>query len=369
MTSKEALAHIRKILGLSSEKFFEGKTEQGMAIKMEGELEVGSMIYVATEEGMIPAPPGVHKLEDGTEIEVDEEGKISKIKVGEMEPEEVETETETEVETEMSVEEKFADIKLVDGTVLRLEGEEPSVGLQIRKVGYDGSLSAIHDGVYETSDGKSISIVGGAIEGVQSSEDNKKRGEGFADYPWDDCMKDQMERYGDEETAKKVCGAIKAGNMSEEFAVAKDKSGMLLSAPNFEMGDAVEVIQEDGSKVRAKDQGYDIEIKGEKKTIFVTDGKISKIEDQRKAEGPEDVNMEMLEIASMFSEAIKGFEKKLDELKANQEKLESKFQKFSSEPAGSRVYTQKTINTESSSPNPKYEGFKRLREALIQNQN
>lgn len=31
-----------------------------------------------------------------------------------------------------------------------------------------------------------------------------------AKYPWDDCIKDQMEQYGDKETAEKVCGAIKA---------------------------------------------------------------------------------------------------------------------------------------------------------------
>ena len=29
------------------------------------------------------------------------------------------------------------------------------------------------------------------------------------DYPWDECIKDQMAEYGNEETAKKICGAIK----------------------------------------------------------------------------------------------------------------------------------------------------------------
>lgn len=29
-------------------------------------------------------------------------------------------------------------------------------------------------------------------------------------YPWEDCIKDQMEQYGDKETAEKVCGKIKA---------------------------------------------------------------------------------------------------------------------------------------------------------------
>ena len=214
MTSKQAIQRIAQILGLVPENFFESKTKQGMAIKMEGELELGAMVYVATEEGMIPAPAGVHMLEDGTEIEVDEEGKVTKIKVGEMEKE-IETEDESSVEEEMSVSEKFADIKLTDGTVLRLEGEEPIVGLQIRKVGYDGSLSAIHDGVYETTDGKAISIVGGAIEGVQSSSDNEKRGEGFND--------------------------------SElEFTIAETDKGVKVESKTFDVGEEVMVLGEDG---------------------------------------------------------------------------------------------------------------------------
>lgn len=36
------------------------------------------------------------------------------------------------------------------------------------------------------------------------------------DYPWEECIADQIARYGDEETAKKVCGAIKAG-MKKSF--------------------------------------------------------------------------------------------------------------------------------------------------------
>ena len=34
----------------------------------------------------------------------------------------------------------------------------------------------------------------------------------FADYPWEDCIADQIKAYGDEEIAKKVCGKIKAEN-------------------------------------------------------------------------------------------------------------------------------------------------------------
>ena len=34
--------------------------------------------------------------------------------------------------------------------------------------------------------------------------------EGDTSYPWDECIADQTARYGDEETAKKVCGYIKS---------------------------------------------------------------------------------------------------------------------------------------------------------------
>lgn len=333
MTSKEALKRIATVLGLTNENFFESKTEQGMAVKMEGELEVGAPIYVATEEGMIPAPPGKHMLEDGTEIEVDDDGKVSKIKVGEME---VEVETEDEMEKsmeQMSVEEQFGDIKLKDGTVLRLEGEEPSVGLQIKKVGYDGSLSAVHDGLYETSDGKVISIVGGAIDGVQSAADNKKRGEGF--------------------------------ETSEEFTIAETDKGVKVESKTFDVGEEVMVIGEDGEKKPAPDGEHQVVLKdssgNENKIRFITkDGKITERENVEEME-------QMMEIAKMFSEALKKIDVKIDELGAKQKKLEEKFQKFSMEPAGSRVFTQKTINEESKSISSKYEGFKKLREALIQN--
>ena len=43
------------------------------------------------------------------------------------------------------------------------------------------------------------------MEKIQS-----EKGINLADYPWDECIADQTARYGDEETAKKVCGYIKS---------------------------------------------------------------------------------------------------------------------------------------------------------------
>lgn len=51
-------------------KFGEAKTAEGKIVAWEGtELVVGSEVLVETEEGFLPAPDGVHTLEDGTMIE------------------------------------------------------------------------------------------------------------------------------------------------------------------------------------------------------------------------------------------------------------------------------------------------------------
>ena len=52
---------------------------------------------------------------------------------------------------------------------------------------------------------------------LNNYEVNEIKEEIMKDYPWEQCIADQIERYGDEETAKKVCGAIKAG-MKKSFA-------------------------------------------------------------------------------------------------------------------------------------------------------
>lgn len=43
------------------------------------------------------------------------------------------------------------------------------------------------------------------MEKIQSEKNME-----LAAYPWDECIADQTARYGDEETAKKVCGYIKS---------------------------------------------------------------------------------------------------------------------------------------------------------------
>jgi hypothetical protein len=314
MNSIKTLQKIKQILGLSPQVFFEAKTEQGIMMKMEGELELGSMIYVATEEGLIPAPAGEHLLMDGTKIEVDEESKVKKIDMGSMEQKE-------EVKKEEESEEMFADVKLKDGEIMRVEGDMPSVGRLTKKVSYDGTLLPFTDGNYETTDGKIISIIGGEIKGI-----------------------------------------IEKGK-DEAFVIAETAEGAKVESKTFDVGEEVYVIDGDEKK-KAPDGEHQVVLKDEsgndvKIRVMTKDGIITERENVE-----EDMAAE--KIAELFSQALKRLENKIDALVSKQNQLETKVQKFAKEPAGERVFTQKTI-AESKSDNDRIESFKRLRAAMNKN--
>lgn len=328
MNSKTALERIMNVLGLTPQKFYEGKTEQGLMVKMEGELELGQKVYVATEEGLIPAPPGVHSLEDGTKLEVDDEGMLVKIDMGSGKTlDEAIEEKKDEIskkDEEMSVD-KFADVKLKDDVTMRVGGDEPSVGLRVKMVNYDGTLTAMTDGDYETEGGDVISVIGGSIHGIQSKTDYEKRKTGFT--------------------------------------IAETPDGVKVESPSFDVGEDLYVIDGDEKKM-APDGEHQVTLKDEsgnenKIRVISKDGKIVERENVE-----EDMEKTMMEIAEQFQKALSKFEDKIDLIAQKQKELEGKFQKFSKEPAGSRVYTQKTINEIPNPNNSKYESFRRLREGL-----
>lgn len=347
MTSKQAIEKIMKILNLTESKFYDAKTEQGIMVKMEGEnLEVGKTLYVATDEGMIPAPAGIHKMEDGSEVEVDEEGKVSKINMTQLDYTEDEETDDAKLEKKKKQEEikdaamaesmeptvhmEKGDIKLKDGTVLRIGGDIET-GTNVKKVIHDGQLVAMPDGDYETSDGKVISIVGAEIKGVQTVADKKAEGGKFVE--------------------------AKSGDVK-------------LESPTFDVGEPIEVVKEDGSKDKAPDGEHQVMLKDSegnevKIRVMVKDGKI--VERENVEEEPSESEDEMNGFIEAFAQAMKRLETKLDSISSKQELLETKFKTFSKEPAGSKIINNQ-INTQSL---PKYEsyrveGFKRLREAISQ---
>jgi len=93
--------------------FSDYKLEDGTIVRVDGELAVGTLVYVVTEEGLLPAPDGAHSIPE-VGVVTTEGGKI--IEIGEAAPaepeavaaQEVEIEVTPEGEAAMPVEEKVA---------------------------------------------------------------------------------------------------------------------------------------------------------------------------------------------------------------------------------------------------------------------
>jgi len=85
--------------------FSDYKLEDGTIVRVDGELAVGTLVYVVTEEGLLPAPDGAHSIPE-VGIVTTEGGKI--VEIGEPAPAAVEAQ-EVEIEVTPEGEEKPAD--------------------------------------------------------------------------------------------------------------------------------------------------------------------------------------------------------------------------------------------------------------------
>ena len=112
MNAKETLKEIRTMLGFSEE---ETKVEMatatltdGTVISYEGELAIGTAIFVQTAEGDIAAPDATHELENGTLVTT-VAGLVTEI-----------VEPEVEIEVEVAAEE-FATMTAFNEVVAKME--------------------------------------------------------------------------------------------------------------------------------------------------------------------------------------------------------------------------------------------------------
>jgi len=120
MNSKEVLSEIRHLL------FGDEKTEVEMAtatltdgtiIEWEGELAVGTSVFVQTGEGLIPAPDATHEVEGGMLVTT-EGGVVTEIVEPEVEAKEHEDEMKEKKEEKM---EEFASLEAFNSLVSRFE--------------------------------------------------------------------------------------------------------------------------------------------------------------------------------------------------------------------------------------------------------
>lgn len=81
--------------------FSDYKLEDGTIVRVDGELAVGTLVYVVTEEGLLPAPDGAHSIPE-VGVVTTEGGKI--VEIGEAAPAEPEAVAAQEVEIEVTPE-------------------------------------------------------------------------------------------------------------------------------------------------------------------------------------------------------------------------------------------------------------------------
>jgi hypothetical protein len=139
------------------EIFIDAKLIDGTAIKVSGDsLIEGAKVVVVTEEGEIPAPDGVHELEDGTKVET-AEGIISKIeeKLEEPEMEKPEME-EPKVEIEVSKEEKMESevVSLLKDLVVKLGEKIASLEGKVEGMSADFNAFKKEPAAKKIADGK-----------------------------------------------------------------------------------------------------------------------------------------------------------------------------------------------------------------------
>lgn len=115
MNSKEVLTEIRSLLGFSNETPVEEQFEtatltDGTVIQWDGELAVGTAIFVQTAEGTIPAPDATHEVEGGKLITT-VDGLVTEIVEPEMEVEVQANEFDSAIESvNARVDEKIAEL-------------------------------------------------------------------------------------------------------------------------------------------------------------------------------------------------------------------------------------------------------------------
>lgn len=149
MNAETILDRIMVKLGMAEEpkavELAQVKTEDGQAIFEADTFAVGEAVFIVTEDGKIPAPAGEFTLEDGNQIEVDENGTIVEIAKKEAEIEEEITEEVVAEDMPMKEEIKEEMMKPKRTVKSKTEMEESYFSAQIKELEakFEARLSAL----------------------------------------------------------------------------------------------------------------------------------------------------------------------------------------------------------------------------------
>lgn len=152
MNSKEVIQEIRHLLFGEEEKSVEMATAtlvDGTIIEWEGELAVGTAVFVQTGEGLIPAPDATHEVEGGMLVTT-EGGVVTEIV--EVESEVVEEEAKEEEMAE-EVKEEFATLEAFNSFVSRFEEAVERLAIIEEKMNHnEASFSSMKEAFGKTVD-------------------------------------------------------------------------------------------------------------------------------------------------------------------------------------------------------------------------
>ena len=211
-----------------------------------------------------------------------------------------------------------------DGVEIEIEDDAMETGKKVYVITPEGQLP-IPDGEYEMEMGAKLKTMGGVIEKMETIKPEQE----IVDVPADDAD-------------------VISVPANEEMASATLVDGTKVEAEgDFEVGKPLFVITEAGERVPAPE--------GEHTTdsgiVVVVDaeGVITGIRKPDMApEGSLEMSIE--DVVETFTSALENLNKKLNDMNDRFTDLDGKFSKFSSLPAGEKIYDKKGFSTAVSTP-------------------
>jgi hypothetical protein len=214
-----------------------------------------------------------------------------------------------------------------DGVEIEIEDDAMEMGKKVYVITPEGQLP-IPDGEYEMEMGAKLKTMGGVIEKMETIKPEQE----IVDIPADN-------------------GDVVLVPADEEMATATLVDGTKVEAEgDFEVGKPLFVITEAGERVPAPmgehttDSGIVVVVDAEGVITGITKPDMA-------PEGSlEASEMSIDDVVETFTSALENLNKKLNEMNDRFTDLDGKFSKFSSLPAGEKIYDKKGFSTAVSTP-------------------
>ncbi len=221
--------------------------------------------------------------------------------------------------------ETFGMLKTKDGVEMKVEGD-----VELEKTIYivtpDGEMPAA-DGDYEMEDEMVIKVKEGMIDRIDYK---KVEEEVMEEHDDEESMKDDEEKLEDV-VEEKIDEEVK-------MVTAELIDGTIVESDTEELkeGDALFVVTEEG-RVEVPDAVHET---SDGKLVTTLDGIVVKIEEKVEVEVEEELNFS--ELLETFTQGFNHLTNELNVLRENYDTLQENFNKFSAEPAGERLYNNRS---------------------------